>query len=495
MTRSSVLGSALLLLSACAGADDAASDGAGGVGGSPTANTGSDGETAEDLIEQEEPSGSGSPAECARDTYDGQRAAVNLYLLLDISGSMNLPIAVDSELTQWDAVRGAVEGFIAAPESTGLQLALNYYPSLSERTDCDEFNNCAAAVPCITRICDLSYFLFGDVLPCSLDLECGFQVTIEGQTYVESCAQPGRCSNSPLEMCFADPDCEPPGTCVAPPATGLCPGEMSCDASAYEEPSVPLTNLPDTTNTLSESLAAHAPDMFGRTPTQVALRGAYQRVAEWQTEDPGTRSVLVLATDGAPVGCNGLIGFDQDSQMSSDQTFDVIADASSRGISTYVIGVVPDLSGLAPADQAALQPQIDQLEDQLGEMAVQGGTGSSFNVSANDTATDAFLDALANIRGQVLPCDYQIPVPETGSVNFAQLNVELGDGQTASVIPKVPGASECVEGEDAWYYDADPEVEAPTRVVLCPSTCDRVEAGTLDQVDIVLGCVTIEKAR
>jgi Mg-chelatase subunit ChlD len=492
VTRSSVLGSALLLLSACAGTDEAASGGTGGAGGSSAAAPEAE---ANDLIEQEEESGSGAAAECARDTYQGQRAEVNLYLLLDISGSMNLPIAVDSELTQWDAVRTAVEGFIAAPESAGLELALNYYPSLSERADCDEFNNCAAAVPCITRICDLSYFLFGDVLPCSLDLECGFQVTIEGQTYVESCAQPGRCSDAPLQMCFADLDCEPQGTCVAPPATGLCPGEMSCDASAYEEPAVPLTILPDTTNVLADSLAAHAPDMFGRTPTQVALRGAYQRVAEWQTEDPGTRSVLVLATDGAPVGCNGLIEFDEDSRMSSDQTFDVIADAASRGISTYVIGVLPDLSGLAAADQAALQPQIDQLEAQLGEMAVQGGTESSFNVSANDTTTDAFLDALANIRGQVLPCDYQIPVPESGSVNFAQLNVELGDGQTASVIPKVPGPSECVEGEDAWYYDADPEVEAPTRVVLCPSTCDRVEAGALDQVDIVLGCVTIEKAR
>jgi hypothetical protein len=181
--------------------------------------------------------------------------------------------------------------------------------------------------------------------------------------------------------------------------------------------------------------------------------------------------------------------------MSSDQTFDVIGDALSEGISTYVVGVVPDLSGLEPQALSVLQPDIDRLEAQLGEMAERGGTQSSFNVTANDSATDAFLDALASIRGQVLPCDYEIPLPDDGSINFAQLNVELTDGQSAEIIPKVGNSTECVAGEDAWHYDADPTSETPTRVILCPNTCDRVEQGSLDRVDIVLGCVTVEKAR
>jgi Mg-chelatase subunit ChlD len=494
---------------ACAGANDSGSgtsgDGTTGSGvqpgasgsaaTSPSAPSGGDEQAATDLIDQQQDPASAMASECARDTYKAERSPVNLYLLLDISGSMDAPVAVDSDVTQWDAVRTAIEGFIASPDSAGLELALNYYPSLSDRTDCDEFNNCAAAVPCITRLCDLRYFLFGDIIPCSVDLECGFQFTQGGQTYVESCAQPGRCDNAPLTMCFGDSDCDDNGACVAPPATGLCPGEMSCSKSDYEAPAVSLTPLPDTTATLVDSLAAHAPDMFARTPTQVALQGAYRRVAAWQQNSPSTKSVVVLATDGAPVGCNGLIAFDQDSAMSSDQTFQVISDAEADGISTYVIGVVPDLTGLDSSSRASLQPQIDELEGKLTEMAQRGGTEGSFNVSANDTTTDAFLDALANIRGQVLPCDYQIPAPESGTVNFSQLNVELSDGQNANVVPKVNSQADCVAGEDAWYYNADPEAETPTRVILCPSTCDSVQQGSLSQVDIFLGCATVEKAR
>lgn len=482
----------LSLALSCSGGDEDSSGTVAEPGVPPGTN---DDEAAAELIAHDDADGAGAAAECARDSYRAERALVNVYLLLDISGSMRLPIAVDSELTQWDAVRVAVEGFIASPESAGLELALNYFPALGARTDCDELNNCAAAVSCILRICDLSYFLFGDVIPCSLDLQCGLQATtVDGQTITESCAQPGRCSNAPLEMCFGDLDCAAGGQCVVAEG-GLCPGEMSCDPAQYEAPAVPLTRLPDPSSALVESLAAHEPDTFGRTPTQVALDGAYRQVAEWQRETPTTRSVVVLATDGGPIGCNGLIAPAQDELLATEQTLDAIAAARSDGISTYVIGVVPDLSGLAPADQALVQPELAELEAKLSQMAERGGTERSFNVTANDTTTDAFSGALASIRGQVLPCDYEIPVPETGVVNFGQLNVEVTGSEGGVTIPKVNAADECTAGEDAWHYDTEADGAAPNRVILCPSTCERVESGQLERVDIVLGCVTVEKAR
>jgi hypothetical protein len=294
-------------------------------------------------------------------------------------------------------------------------------------------------------------------------------------------------------MCFLDLECGEGAVCE-PATLGLCPGEMSCDASGYEEPTVPLTVLPEAAATLIDSLLGHEPDMFGRTPTQVALAGAYARVAEWQTDDPTARSVVVLATDGAPLGCNGLIARAQDVELALEQTLEGIEEANLGGIDTYVIGVVPSLAGLSAEDQVRLQPGIDELVAQLGQMAELGGTLASFNVTANDTTTGAFLDALSMIRGEVLPCDYQLPEPASGSVSFTQLNVELSDASGTRVIPKVGTNADCAN-EDGWHYDVDDTTETPTRVVLCPLTCGVAEQSTTERVDIVLGCTTIEKAR
>lgn len=478
---------ALAWLTSC-GSNDASNGAAGADQGA-----GEEAESDQDLIDSEADETTAAPSECARDTYRGERAEVNLYLLLDISGSMDAPIEVESTLTQWDAVRTAVSGFIESDASAGLNLALNYFPSLSARTNCNELNQCEANVPCITRICDLSHLLFGEAWPCSLDVECGLQVTLEGTTYRESCLQPGRCSNDPFQMCFVDLQCGDAASCQAPEG-GLCPGEMSCDPAEYEEPAVPLTALPDPSRALLDSLHQHQPDMFGRTPTQVALAGAYRRVAEWQSADPGQRSVVVLATDGAPLGCNGTIAAEADAELAMEQTLDVIDGAQALGIDTFVIGVVPDLSGLTPVDQATFQPQVDALVARLAQMAQLGGTTDSFNVTASDTTTGDFLEALDQIRGQVLPCEYQIPEPEAGSVSFNQLNVELTDGTDTELVPKVSELDQC-GGEGGWYYDADGTGGTPTRVILCPASCERVEAGTTSRVDIVLGCATIEKAR
>lgn len=202
----------------------------------------------------------------------------------------------------------------------------------------------------------------------------------------------------------------------------------------------------------------------------------------------------MLATDGAPLGCNGTIPGEEDADLAIAQTLDVIERANADGIDTYVIGVVPDLSGLTPQDQANLQPRIDGLVGQLAQMAERGGTHSSFNVSANDTTADEFLDSLTAIRGQVLPCDYEIPTPESGNVSFTQLNVELTTDSGTEVVPKVPVSTECGTGP-GWYYDVDASTETPTRVLLCPATCDGIKSSNTHRVDIVLGCTTIEKAR
>ncbi|MND04728.1 hypothetical protein D3C83_251350 [compost metagenome] len=59
-------------------------------------------------------------------------------------------------------------------------------------------------------------------------------------------------------------------------------------------------------------------------------------------------------------------------------------------------------------------------------------------------------------------------------------------GGSAATMPFVGDASRCAGG--GWYYD-DPA--APSRILLCPSSCDAVNDGSGGRVDIALGCETV----
>jgi hypothetical protein len=42
-----------------------------------------------------------------------------------------------------------------------------------------------------------------------------------------------------------------------------------------------------------------------------------------------------------------------------------------------------------------------------------------------------------------------------------------------------------------WYYDVDPAMGKPTRVIACPATCSEFKAGTgKSQVSLAYGCRT-----
>lgn len=436
-------------------------------------------------------------SECARQTYEAERVNTNVYLLLDISGSMLQPVAVDSAVTQWGAVREAVKGFIGAPESSGLTLAMNYYPIQSPRQDCSRRTACPGDVPCIASLCDLRFAVFGDITLCNDDSECGLVFTDEeGTAYGESCVPPAHCSGDPLNMCLIDDQCPAGETCVFEPVA-VCPGANSCTASDYALPDVDLAALPAGADGFITSLDAHEPDPFALTPTHVALAGAYSQVQDWIASKPDSQSVMILATDGVPNGCTN----DPEApagEFESAQTFAELTAAREAGITTFVIGVVPDPTGLdiPEEDLAELQAGFAALADQLDEMAVAGGSEAAFNVSVGDDTTEGFLDALSAIRGAVLPCNYEIPKPESGSVSFDRLNVELTaqDADQGETIPQVPSLGDCVDGESAWYYSKD-DAGTPSRVELCPSACDAANAAIGSRIDIVLGCQTIVRVR
>ena len=52
--------------------------------------------------------------------------------------------------------------------------------------------------------------------------------------------------------------------------------------------------------------------------------------------------------------------------------------------------------------------------------------------------------------------------------------------------PKYANQAACPAAGNGWYYDND---AAPTKILLCPSTCSMVK-NTKGQVDVLFGCAT-----
>ncbi|MET0594937.1 MAG: hypothetical protein ABW133_19715, partial [Polyangiaceae bacterium] len=67
-----------------------------------------------------------------------------------------------------------------------------------------------------------------------------------------------------------------------------------------------------------------------------------------------------------------------------------------------------------------------------------------------------------------------------------KLNVEYSpDGvEEAITIPQVPSAGDC--GTDpGWYYD---NPAAPTKITLCPMSCDPLQKTDGSEINVVVGC-------
>jgi hypothetical protein len=226
------------------------------------------------------------------------------------------------------------------------------------------------------------------------------------------------------------------------------PGSQ-CDPNYYAQPRVAIAPLPGNAAAIRQAF----PLPFGGTPTRPALEGAVMHARSWSQSHPDSKVVVLLVTDGIPSDCLS--------------TVDNSAEAARAGFSgtpsipTYVIGIG---NGLA-----------------LDLIAQAGGTNRALTVLGTQ---DAVLEAMNQIRGQALPCDYALPAnaPDKGRVNL-----ELNVNGNLTTVPKVADANGCDPSRGGWYYNQD-----ETRLVACPTTCSEFNNATAgSRVDVVLGCPTV----
>lgn len=233
----------------------------------------------------------------------------------------------------------------------------------------------------------------------------------------------------------------------------------SCQSTDYATANVPFAALPSTT--FGQAIDQTAPK--GDTPTRAATLGAIAQAKAVAQQKPAERTVIVLVTDGEPYGC-GI-----DTSVQSDAEAQAVAQevaAVKAQIPTYVIGVGPSVQN-------------------LDAVATAGGT-TAFHVQVGNAqqTTTQLLAAMAQIRGALGRCDFDIPAPPDGrTLDFGKVNVEKTSG--AGVTETLPYVADCTGGK-GWHFD-DPA--KPKKVLLCSSTCESVKAEAGGKVNVSFRCV------
>jgi hypothetical protein len=356
-------------------------------------------------------------AVCGTNSKKAEQVGLDVVFAVDNSYSMDFNL-------KWQEVSAALESFLGDPKFNGLGVGIQYFPL---RAQCNVADYAVPAVPVAT-------------LP-----------------------------SAALESFLGDPKFNGLGVGIQ-----YFPLRAQCNVADYAVPAVPVATLPSAAPALIADIQSRR--MSGGTALVPALTGILQYAATVNPAGSSRRTVVILATDGAPD--NTCLPHD-DGGMALDPiavTAGIVQAAakSTPPIVTYVIGVGSDLTALNTIAAAG------------------GGAPSAFLVDINADIEAQFRDALDAIRKQALVCDFIIPDPAPGlHIDYDKVNVTFSDPDTMSQTQfvYVGSQADCAKAPNTgWYYD-DPM--NPTQVVLCDGACEQVRDSDNGHVDIVFGCAQI----
>lgn len=416
-------------------------------------------------------SDAGEPIACATEIRVAEPVPLDIHVMLDASGSMmGRTGKFKSGPTKWAAVKGALKNFIEDPQNAGIGVGLQIFPIVHAGAEtCSTDADCSVSGvdygSCFLSACD--YDDNGGLLPCDKSADCPKSA---------ACLPLGECKSG-LQV---------HGRCViggTPCKTGACEAmtastcsRKECFLDDYDDARVPVASLPGVAPALTSAIEA-IPDPLetALTPTSVALSGGLAYAKKLAAANPTHSVVVVMATDGLPTRC---LPYDSTS-------IGKIAAAhanASPSIKTFVIGVFADV------EKAVAQANLD-------EIASGGTTGKAMLVSTSGNVSADFQKALDEIREAALPCEYRVPVPAEGAPDYGKVNVRFSPiGLPPSMLAQRKDAGAC-DAAGGWYYDVDPsEGAAPSKLLLCPSTCEQVKRSSEgSKLEVLLGCRTIVK--
>lgn len=238
---------------------------------------------------------------------------------------------------------------------------------------------------------------------------------------------------------------------------------LECDSEAYEVPTVEVAPLPENEPAIrNKSTPNQALQSSQMLP---AVQGAIAHQKKRAMTHAGRKQVVAVITDGITSDLNLTCPI-----YSAD---DVVAAAqagfmNTPAIETYVLR----LSTVADA-VAVGQP--------LARVAAAGGTVSDIVIGPTDVPANV-NEALQTVRRRARPCDYTLPNgADTARVGMAIATV---GSATGNEIARVEKAADCL-AQHGWHFD---DTAAPTRMVLCPATCNMLRTGDGLSILPLTGC-------
>lgn len=248
-------------------------------------------------------------------------------------------------------------------------------------------------------------------------------------------------------------------------------------STGCDTPIVPIGELPGNASAITSAYQSATPTVLPilNTPTECGLNGMVHACQAFRQTNP-MECVGLFISDGLPNGCSA------DAAVLAK----ILSDAAVQGMKTFVLG-------LPGADIGA-----------LNALALAGGSGAAIDLTQNGGQA-AILAALNTVRDQVstqvttpittpvtistkLPCEWGVP----STIDKAKTNLEYtpSDGAPVEQFGHVPTLGDCAQTtQDAWYYDDN---TTPTKVTVCPATCDKIKAASKPTVSLIFGCSTFE---
>lgn len=409
------------------------------------------------------PLGPGSEM-CAEEAVGAELLPLDLVLVLDASGSMR--IIIDGK-TRWTWVSEAITAFVRDPGSAGMGVGLQVFPFTILAKPCTKDEDCGTVSPGQPNYwCTQPYVCADPAVPLAMARPCDPNDAFCPMGV--KCVQAGKCAGSGARCLNLGQAC-PGGGGTCGTAGTVCKFQIdSCEPGDYQSPRVGIAALPGSGPALVQGLTAVKPG--GNTPIAPAIDGVAAHVRQYLATQPGHRAVLVLASDGAPGGCDG-------SNEAHVATRLAAALAGTPALPTYVIGVVE------ASDTNRVQV--------MNNYAMAGGTTTPFilNASAADLG-QKFLAALNQIRSMALPCEFTIPPPSKGDIDYQRVNVRYAGLSSSTDLFYVGSADRCDPMQGGWYYDVPPSAGTPMRVRVCEASCRKFQAEPGGKVELRFGCQT-----
>ncbi len=245
------------------------------------------------------------------------------------------------------------------------------------------------------------------------------------------------------------------GMCIAPPlGGGGCPAKDN--------------NLPK---------FLHINDEVGsNNPLQKLL----DHHADWkdQMRPDASKHLIVVSDDNSDLGANAFdTAFKALDPSYADYKFHAIVGAKDSGDALWCISDPVCCAFTAAAGDVYLE-LINKTDGVFGDLCKQ-----DFTPVFTTLSTEV-------IQNAGLACEWEIPKPMNEDViDYDKVNVDFNDGK-GNIIPigKVDAPAACADVVDGWYYD-DPNM--PTKILVCPQTCAKIQIAPMASMSIKFGCETI----